>query len=291
VRPILRATRLAVSALCPAVFVFWVSCGDANPPSPTQPTPQPQPTPSPQPTPPIQPFLTGWVWDTASRGLAGARVEIIEGAQTVAFTTTETGGRFSIPGSFSDSMSVRASKEGYWTVTQPVPPPNHTVIFWLQTIELSADISGEYTLSLLADSNCAGLPDVGRRRTYNVSIALDPRRPAEHIYEGRLSGVTFYYPWLYGDHFGIGVSGTFVSFGIGEYGMGLVEQLGTSTLDIWGVGNGLVNKSSISGSFIGEFAYCDGLPPRESYGGMERSCPVAPVSCGSENHQFTLTRR
>jgi hypothetical protein len=58
-----------------------------------------------------------------------------------------------------------------------------------------------------------------------------------------------------------------------------------------GEGDAVVNTSISSGPFHGAFSYCDGLPPRGWYSGMERSCPVPPVYCEASNHRFTLTRR
>ena len=90
-------------------------------------------------------------------------------------------------------------------------------------------------------------------------------------------------------HFDIGVSGSTARFVIGEYGSGFTEDLGASTVEIWGQMDPSMNGSSSAGSFSGAFTYCDGLPPTNW--GTDFSCPVRPAYCEASNHQFTLTRR
>ena len=230
-----------IDVACAIVAVFCVGCGDAPSPSPAQPTS------------PVQSSLSGDVQDTAFRGLSDARVEITEGSQAGAFATTEPYGLFRIPGAFSGTISVRASKDGYVTATQRIQVPNQDLVFHLEAAGPSVDITGAYTLTLLADSTCTALPDVARKRTYNVAIAPNPRSP--FLYEGILSGATFYRSNDF--HFDIGVSGSTARFVIGEYGSGFTEDLGASTVEIWGQMDTSMNGSSSAGSFSGAFTYCD----------------------------------
>jgi Carboxypeptidase regulatory-like domain len=117
--------RTAVLVRASAAFMFFAflgACSESQmptplPPSPTSPSP---PTPSP-PVPRPTATLSGTVMDTVGQGLLEARVEITEGPQAGAFAITESNGRFSIPGPFpfDVSVSVRISKGGYVTATQP----------------------------------------------------------------------------------------------------------------------------------------------------------------------------
>jgi hypothetical protein len=259
--------------VCAIVAAFCVGCGGAKSPSPVQPTP------------PVQSSLSGDVQDTAFRGLPDVRVEITGGSQTGAFAITEPYGLFKIPGAFSGTISVRASKEGYVTATQQIQVPNQDLVFQLVAAGPSVDISGEYTLTLLADSTCTALPDVARKRTYNVAIAHNPRSP--FLYEGILSGAIFYQSNDF--HFDIGVSGNTARFVIGEYGSGFTENLGASTVEIWAQMDPLMNGSNSAGSFSGAFTYCEGLP--SSNWGTDFSCPVRPAYCEASNHQYTLKRQ
>jgi Carboxypeptidase regulatory-like domain len=282
---------LAITYFAVFVFISCVGCGEA--PSPTGPTSPAHPTP-PAPAPPscsycidsrTQSLLFGRVSDTAFRTLSDVRVEIVEGSQAGAFAITESNGGFTIPGPFSGAISVRASKEGYVTATQQIQILNHGVNFYLDTTSPSVDMTGQYSLTLVADSTCTAIPDVARKRTYQMAVAHHPRLwPSE--YEGVLSGATFYRS----DDFRvfIGVSGNIARLFIGEYGEGLVEELGSSTVEIWGVLDALMNSSGSSGSFSGAFTYCGGLPsgPRGTFD----TCPARPAYCEALNHQFTLQR-
>jgi hypothetical protein len=257
-------------------LIFCVGCGEAKSPSPVQPTP------------PVQSSLSGLVQDTAFRGLPNVRVEITDGSQAGTFAITETYGLFRISGLLSGTVNVRASRDGYVTATQQIQvPSNQDLVFRLEAAGPSVHITGDYTLTLLADSTCTALPDVARKRTYNVAIAPNPRSPLPLLHEGILSGATFYRSNDF--HFNIGVSGSTARFVIGEYGRGFTEELGSSTVEIWGQVDPSMDGSSSSGSFPGAFTYCDGLP--STNWGTYWSCPVRPAYCEASNHQFTLTRR
>jgi hypothetical protein len=213
-------------------------------------------------------------------------VEIVDGSQAGAFAITESNGGFTIPGPFSGAISVRASKEGYFTATQQIQILNHGVNFYLDTTSPSVDMTGQYSLTMVADSTCTALPDVARKRTYQMAVAHHPNLwPSE--YEGVLSGATFYrsddFPFF------IAVSGNMARLFIGGYGEGLLEELGSSTVEIWGVIDALMNGSRSSGSFVGAFSYCASSPSGPL--GTVDTCPVQPAYCEALNHQFILTRR
>jgi hypothetical protein len=185
---------------------------------------------------------------------------------------------------FSGRIRVSASKQGYVTATQQIRIPSQDVLFQLESTEASVDLTGNYTLTLIADSTCAALPDVARRRTYSVAVAPDPRSPFHYV--GTISGATAYRasnaPVF------MGVNGITARFGIGDYGDGFTEDLGSSTVEIYARGETIMQGPSSSGSFDGSFTYCDGLP--QTNWGTYWSCPVPPVYCEGSHH-FTLTRR
>ena len=118
-----------------------------------------------------------------------------------------------------------------------------------------------------------------------MAIAPNPRSP--FLYQGILSGATFYQSNDF--HFDIGVSGSTARLVIGEYGRGVTEDLGASTVEIWAQMDPSMNGSSSAGSFGGAFTYCNALPATNW--GTDFSCPVRPAYCEASNHQFTLTRR
>jgi len=285
--PSMRTSRsVAVCAIAIAASIVSVGCGDAKSPSPVAPTSPNQPTAPAQPTPALS-SLSGLIQDTAFRGLPDARVEITEGSQAGAFTMTDHLGQFKMPGPFSGAVTVRASKEGYFPATQKIEGPPYSIGLRLKPTGPSADIIGEYSLTLVADSACTAFPDTARKRTYTLAIGPHPRSSLPLLYEGTLSGARFHPPT--GFHFEIGVSGSIARFLIGEYGFGFVEDLGSGSLEIWGVVDAFVSRSSSSGSFVGAFTHCDGslLGP----GAVYWHCPVRPAHCEQANHRFTLTRR
>ena len=95
--------------LAAVVLLFAVGCEDGK--SPVQPTPPVSV--SPESAPPIVFSLSGSVQDTASRPVAGARVEIIAGDRSGTFETTDGYGRFRMPGTFTGTVTVAGSKDGY----------------------------------------------------------------------------------------------------------------------------------------------------------------------------------
>src|SRR5512145_2758838 len=83
------------------------------------------PTPTPTPTPQPQGFvLRGTVFDTASRPVDQARIEVMDGPQAGAVTTSNEQGQFSFSQRFTQGLTLRASKDGYVTDQQSVIPSN-----------------------------------------------------------------------------------------------------------------------------------------------------------------------
>src|SRR5687768_14419244 len=144
------------------MLLFSLACADAN--SPVEPTPS-------APAPAQLTFsLAGDVSDTASRPLKGASVAVVDGPRAGAATETDDAGRFSMPGTFTQSaITVIASKEGYSPATRSFPTPgrpmqggNWGFSFRLEPLAPSANLSGEYTLTLTTDKACTRLPEAAR---------------------------------------------------------------------------------------------------------------------------------
>lgn len=258
--------------------IFLLGCGDG-----TSPVPPTAPT--------LEFSLSGGVVDTAFRPVADARVEVVDGPRAGVFALTDASGRYALPGVFSDTITVRASKDEYISVTktyQTAFPGRQDLSFSMELSAPSVNIAGDYTLTLTADSACSELPAVARSRTYAAAIVPSPTLP--HQYEAVLSGATFY-PSALNDRLGIGVAGSFAHILVGiwwDSGVGIAEELAPSTyVAIAGGAAASVGGSSISGALAGWFEYCagPGLGP-----GLYR-CGVAPVTCRSSNHRLTLRLR
>lgn len=284
------------------VLLFSLGCGDTQ--LPVQPTPSlPAPTP--------QVFsLSGSVRDTARRPLGGSRVEVIDGQRASMVTTTDETGRFSMPGPFTGTVTVTASKDGYVPATTTVPtnpPPNRPLPpgevrrwdfnFSLQPHGPSANIAGVYTLTLTADSACTNLPDEARTRTYTATIV--PTSGSTTSFLARLSDARFFSSY---STFGIQTAGDFARFGVwgtpfdvdvgyDDPGPGIVEQVRETTyLAIGGSTGASFGPSGITAPFDGYFEYC---PSETALTGGQWCLASARVQyhCDSHNHQLTLVRR
>src|SRR5262245_21254593 len=146
-------SQFCVAGLLGAAL-FPMGCTDAA--APVQPTPPPVTPPA-----PLVFSLNGSVTDTAYQSLVGARVEVVDGPQAGTVATVDDHGHFSMPGTFTGTVSLRASSDGYISQTQAVsamvrpglPFPADTqiqrwVTFYLELPYPSINIAGEYSLRL-----------------------------------------------------------------------------------------------------------------------------------------------
>lgn len=260
---------------------------------PTGPSAIPPPTPT-----GIQ--LEGTVSDAAWRPLAGARVEVVDGPQAGLSTTTDARGAFRLAGTFDDTTRFRATKEGHVAATWPLPlrcaacNPNWWIHFYLESLAPHANIAGDYTLTFIADSACAGLPDEARSRTYGatVTLASGSGEPANSRFNVTVTGGTFLEHY---NSFTIGVAGDYLMTDIGDWGHGapgLVEQVAPNTyLTLGGaIATSVTDASTISGAFHGAVDRCELTTEWAS----RSSCAgeaVARAHCLSQNHQLILRRR
>jgi hypothetical protein len=266
--------------------------------------------PSPLPLSPVA-LISGFVVDTASRPLAGATVDVVDGSpQAGTSTTSDANGQFSLTGAFVETSTFRATKEGYvaatqaWSCNSPgtgiCPGRSRPWLgFYLAVLAPPVNIAGDYTLTFIADTadaRCADLPNELRTRTYAATITPGsrpniPNIPANTLFDVRVSGATFL---VSNNGFYIGVAGDYLGIVLGGDGPGLVEQVAPNTYLAFGgsaaasVGTSAV--STISTSFSGVIEHCELISGR--FYDCSPSQPVAHATqCGSKNHRLILTRR
>src|SRR5512147_419411 len=84
---------------------------------------------SPAPGPPASVQVSGHVYDTLSRPVAGAGVEVIDGPSAGTTTLTAADGAFTLSAAPSAGATVRATKAGYTSAVAPFQ--NAEIRLWL----------------------------------------------------------------------------------------------------------------------------------------------------------------
>ena len=234
-------------------------------------------TPSPV-TPPLGGLLSmkGTVSDTAFRHLAGARVEVVDGPQAGLSTTVDANGEFALTGAFDDATQFRATKGGYVTAVRTLQPfcaacnPNRWINFSLEVLAPPVNMAGDYTVTFIADSACATLPNEARTRTYTSTIPSMPIPPNAYINFpaiGALKG---------SDILSMGVAGDYISFWLET----LMEQLAPNTFIAFG---------GVAGASIGASPGSTIVLPFD--GSIDYQGLAVHANCQSKNHRMILTRR
>ncbi|MGH9143261.1 MAG: hypothetical protein ACRD2I_19175 [Vicinamibacterales bacterium] len=246
---------------------------------------------------------TGYVLDTAFKPLDGVRVEVLDGPQAGATMTSTAAGDFSLAGEFGRSDMFRATKDGYVAVTQgfqtSVPGGKPWLIFYLSPIARPANIAGDYTLTIVADSACIDLPPEARTRMYSATIASGASATEFVLTTSDASLLNNY------RGFSIGVAGNAIGLWLhGGHDPSLVEQLGTNSyLAYSGMAATTIESSSgptLSAELDGWIEYCvTGAPMGSTYncgtsnitGAPIPGAAVAYTHCQSSHHGMLLTRR
>jgi carboxypeptidase family protein len=269
-----RARRLAVAL--PATLMLIAGGCDRGPTGPASPARGPaMPPTTPEAT--FDVSLSGPVVDNVGRPLADARVEVIDGQRRGVFALADASGHYALPGVFSGSVTLRASKAGYLAVTQMFfggYPGENIFGFRLQTPS-SVSLLGNYTLTISVDPTCTAFPFEAQSRTYQATA--NPAPNSTNTYLVALSGATFSFNY---NRVFAAVAGDFVVFRFdSDIDAGLLtEELSPSTtLSFFGQAGGSLDGRSISVPFSGELVY--------------RAANATPIPCSSSNHTLTLTRR
>jgi hypothetical protein len=291
--------RIAAVLLVLIVSLGVAGCG-GSPSTPTdarQPAPQPAPPPAPSST----PQLAGIVYDSAERPLSGARVEVLDGPQAGQWTLTDGTGSYGFNGTFDDATRFRATLTGHVPAIGTRGPrcapcnPNWWLYFFLQPDGASADLTGDYTLTIAADPACSDLPASARARTYTARIAhaVYARHPPETTFKLTVDGASFVSGYGTLDVF---VAGSAVTAEVGDLhgAPGLVEQVAETTYLTFGgsISGAVTTPLRITASFNGFIEQCE---LAEAWG-ARRNCTSAPTvsrvsSCTSARHQLTLSRQ
>ena len=248
-------------------------------------------------------LISGVVYDSGLRPIAGARVEFLDGPQAGTFTTADGKGGFSLTGTVDDTTRFRASKEGHVTATATVLPncdrcnPRRWVFFYLAVLESSVALAGDYTLTFTADSACANLPDELHTRRYAATIVpADLNWPgypdhSDTSYKVVPKGADFP-DGLNG--FYLNVAGNYINVSLGDHtDPGITERVAADTFFAFG-GLAVVSVatpvSTISTAFQGWIDYCVNPSMGQRYD-CTPSPAVALARCQSTKHQLILTRR
>ncbi len=278
--------------LCLGLALLTGGCG-GSPSTPTAARPL-----APQPVPSSTTQLAGIVYDSAARPLGGARVEVLDGPQAGQWTLTDGTGSYGFNGTFDDATRFRATMTGHMPATGTRGAfcaqchPNWWLYFFLQPDGPSADLTGDYALTIAADPACTDLPTSARERTYKARIAHVVRnmRPPETAFKLTVDGA----PFLSGyGEIDVWVAGSAVTAEVGDLhgAPGLVEQVAATTYLTFGgsIAAVVTTPLRITASFDGFIAQCE---LAEAWGGR-RNCTSAPKvsSCTSARHQWTLSRQ
>jgi hypothetical protein len=246
------------------------------------------------PTPPtpaaVEYTLFGFVQDTAFRPLGDVRIEVVDGGRAGVAATTDSLGRYELPGVFTGSVTIKAAKTAYIPASKTYKTEyagRQSLAFTLELDGPSANVTGDYTLTLTADAACTGLSSVARTRTYAAAIAPQPLAISPNAFQVTLSGASFL-PSIFGDRMVMGVAGNVARFDTDFDGIGLAEELPDATyLAFAGQANLVIEGTHISGPFDGVLEYCPSLASDRRF----YSCQVQTVSCRSSNHRVLLVRR
>jgi len=270
--------------LATIVLLFSLGCGESKLPL--------EPTPSPAEPAQLTFSLAGDVRDTASRPLKDASVTVVDGPRVGTTTMTDETGRFSVPGTFTQStVTVIASKEGYASETWTLPPRGRPVEgghwglpFSLEPLAPSVDLAGQYTLTLTSDKACTKLSEESRTRTYTASLVSRWRATT---FVGTLSDASIVPVSVWAPFFEIRVAGDFanVSFRF-------VEQLtDESYLAIEGGTAASVGPVGITAPLNAHFVRCRNQPAWAPGEYWWCGADVDGDECASIDNQITLVRR
>ena len=247
--------------------------------------------------------LRGFVTDTAFRPLAGALVEVLDGASAGMTTISGADGQFVLSGRFNATTQFRASRDGHETRTQPWNCSVAVCLgsnnaqpwlgFYLTVLEPTVNLAGDYILTFIADGACTDLPEIARGRSYRVAVTPQPLagRSAIPGFDLKVIGSP-----VVGNMTGfpIGVAGSRLSFWLhGGHDPAIVEDLGANSYLAFS-GNAAVTVvpaglSSITATFDGWIEHLVLTAPVGPWY-YPQGPPISKSTCESRTHRLTLTR-
>ena len=271
------------------VTLLSLACGRA-PASPTAPSSNLEPAADPTLT------MRGEVRDTTNLPLSGVQVQVVAPNRgTIA--VTDANGQFVLPWPFLGTVTVRASKEGFYAHERPVPEPGSPrrpvfLAFDLEAIDRPIVVAGMYQMSLIAASECTQLPPVARQRTYRAQVY-----PTSRVgwFTAALFGGDFPYSSFFSSEVRREPLGTLRLHVVTELDWGnpvtsIVERIGPGMLlEFTGSADVPLGAASASAVFDGTFSVCPADAAVLSQAPYR--CPVQPVTCHSANHRLTWNRQ
>jgi hypothetical protein len=243
--------------------------------------------------------ISGIVFDTAIRPLAGALVEAIDGPRAGTSTTSDAAGEFSFPGSFDFATRFQASKEGHITAIKTVDSGTvRRLGFYLEVSMPSVNMAGDYTLTISADMACTDLPTEARTRTFTAAVASHRSSPTTY-FDILLVGASLFDRYDRSERSVVAVAGQYVAIWIGGSQPGLVERLSSDTYVAIG-GKASMSTSVSAPSFVTAFDgfidYCvmksaEEIPIVGYDYGCDAERAAAHVRCQSPAHRLTMMPR
>lgn len=241
-------------------------------------------TPPPPPTAPPAAILavSGSVSDAVFRTVANVRVEVVSGPQQGTVTFSDEEGKFAFEPKLSPLSRIRASKQGYLESAQVISGAGPTVElkFFLASANAPLDWSGVYDVTLTADATCTELPEVARRRAYTAAVtaAVNPRLVFSAARFGSSGGLDWnVMPFTQFDDY--------VDMWAQE--PPIVELLPDNAYYmLYGGASGTVTREVAQLNLWGSISYCPKLGV-----GPNLPCDSPMITCASNRHQMTMTRR
>ena len=285
------------------------ACNDSTPARtvlPTAPSPPAVSVPAP---PATGVAVSGKVYDTGNRPLAGAIVEVINGPSAGLKVTTVADGGYMLVGQFDAETQFRATKEGHEPGVRIMSQrcaacnPNYWVYFNLALPVPPVNIAGDYTLTITADSICTTLPPHARQRTYSARIVALPEQPtsANTRFFATAAGGNLV-PGVAWEGLWFNVAGDYIEVWTGDgHGQpGIIEQTDVNAyFAVDGVAQRVASSSgasNISMTLEAQITHCElkaGLLPliQDRRFDCAVSRAVTSAVCQSRNHQLLMTRR
>ena len=233
------------------------------------------PTQTPTPTPEVTMSVSGRVWDSISRAVTGARIEVISGRLAGTFVTTDDSGQYAFAVPVPVLSQIRASKDGHLDSFETLYATTRMPLtFRLASANPPITLSGHFDITFEADETCTTIPEIARKRTYQAN----PLRPLTELTGAVFAG-------------GDPPANVIVLTQFGEYGRFYMYDPpiwevipNAGWVIISGEAFGVMNPDFSQLLIDGEFRYCSNYSPT-----MQCTVPIA--SCRSSRHVLTVKRR